>query len=401
MRALAVAGLLLGGGCAAAASPAALDADGAALLDAWLIPETEEADHAPSSEDARDRSLGGGRFGLDDEFELSGGDDFIVLEGIPEPPEATPVAIHITSVEALTVGGTGYADVYVASEAAQQDRIAGRFPLEPVPASAPAATTLGRAGLWVTGAAFYNWSDGGTHRGEGIWRTVAPGAVGDDGFSCAGPTADEMMPHVYPECLALHLGDDSGRHSPVYGFAADGYPVHGPWADLELPARSSWRIRDYETAGSATGCSEPGRRTCLLVNPLDPTAGSVRAAAAGPDTAEVPPGRFFEDYWFDIGLDDGAPHALDAFNGHAHDDIGYHHHITRIQNGDGSFTDVFPYILGPWFRGELHPGAVSPGGPKLPDTTGTARVVETEEPPEAPGPATEPPFVCAPRLGDC
>ena len=403
-RALAVAGLLLGGGCAAA-SPDLLDADSqAALLDAWLIPETEEAHDAPSSEDARDRGLGGGRFGLDDEFELSGGDDFIVLEGVPEPHEATPVAIRVTSVEALTVGGTGYADVYVESEAAQQDRIAGRFPLEPVPASAPAATTPGPAGLWVTGAAFYNWSDGGTHRGEGIWRAVAPGAVGDDGYSCAGPTADELMPHVYPECLALHLGDDSARHSPVYGFAADGYPVHGPWADLELPARSSWRIRDYETAGSATGCSEPGRRTCLLVNPLDPTAGTVRAPAPGPDPGEVPPGAFFEDYWFDIGLDDGSPHALDAFNGHAHDDIGYHHHITRIQNGDGSFTDVFPYILGPWFRGELHPGSVSPGGPKLPDTTrttGTARIVEAEERPEAPGPTTEPPFACAPRLDLC
>ena len=399
--ALAVAGLLLGAGCAAA-SPEALDADsGAALLGAWLIPEIEEAHDAPSSEDARDRGLGSGRFGLDDEFDLSGDDDFIVLEGIPDPPEPTPLAIHVTSVEALTVGGTGYADVYVESDPAQQDWIAGRFPLEPVPASAPAATTPGPVGLWVTGAAFYNWSDGGTHRGEGIWRAVAPGAVGDDGFSCAGPTADELMPHVYPECLALHLGDDSGQHSPVYGFAADGYPVHGPWADLELPARSSWRIRDYGTAGSATGCSEPGRRTCLLVNPLDPTAGTVRAPAPGPDTGEVPPGAFFEDYWFDIGLDDGSPHALDAFNGHAHDDIGYHHHITRIQRGDGSFTDVFPYILGPWFRGELHPGAVSTGGPKLPDTTGTARVAEEEEPPGAPGPATESPFLCAPRLDLC
>ena len=403
--ALAAAGLLLGAGCAATASPDALDAESrAARLDAWLIPESEEAHNAPSSEDVRDRGLGGGRFGLDDELDLSGGDEFIVLEGIPDPPEPTPVAIYVTSVEALTVGGTGYADVYVQSEAAQQDRIAGRFPLEPVPATAPAATPAGPVGLWVTGAPFRNWSDGGSHRGEGIWRAVAPGAVGDDGFSCAGPTADELMPHVYPECLALHLGDDSARHSPVYGFAADGYPVRGPWADLELPARSSWRIRDYETAGSATGCSEPGRRTCLLLNPLDPTAGTVRAPAPGPDTAEVPAGSFFEDYWFDIGLDDGSPHALDAFNGHAHDDIGYHYHITRIQNGDGSFTDVFPYILGPWFRGELHPGAVSAGGPKLPDTTGTtgtARVVEAEELPEAPGPATEPPFVCAPRLDLC
>ena len=400
-RASAVVGLLLGAGCAAATGPGALDADARARLDVWLTPEIEEAHRAPTSENARDRGVEGGRFIVDDEFDLSGDGDFIVLEGIPEPHEPTPVAIRVTSVEVRTVGGTAYAAVHVARDDSQEERIAGLFPLDPVPAAAPAATPLGPIGLWVNGAPFSNWSNGASHRGEGVWRTVAPGAVGDDGFSCAGPTADELLPHTYPECLALHLGDDSGRHSPVYGFAADGYPVHGPWADLELPARSSWRLRDYETAGSVTGCGEPGRRTCLLADPLDPTAGTVRAPALGPDTGEVPPGAFFEDYWFDIGLDDGAPHALDAFNGHAHDDIGYHYHITRIQNGDGSFTDVFPYILGPWFRGELQPGAVSAGGAGLSDTTGTARVVEAETSPETPGPAVEPPVACVPRLGDC
>ena len=124
-----------------------LDADSrAALLDAWLIPETEEAHDAPSSEDARDRGLGGGRFGLDDEFELSGGDDFIVLEGIPDPPEPTPLAIHVTSVETLTVGGTGYADVYVAAEGVETDRIAGRFPSSPCRRPHRPPRLLGRSG---------------------------------------------------------------------------------------------------------------------------------------------------------------------------------------------------------------------------------------------------------------
>ena len=272
-RALAVAGLLLGAGCAAAASPDALDADARARLDVWLTPEIEEEHHAPASENTRDRGVGGGRFGLDDEFDLPGDEDFIVLEGIPEPHEPTPVAIPRDVGRGAQRRGTAYAAVHATRDDSGEDRIAGLFPLDPAPATAPAATTVGPIGLWVTGAPFRNWSDGGSHRGAGVWRTVAPGAVGDDGFSCAGPTADDLLPHTYPECLALHLGDDSARHSPVYGLAADGYPVHGPWADLELPARSSWRLRDYETAGSATGCGEPGRRTCLLADPLDPKSG--------------------------------------------------------------------------------------------------------------------------------
>ena len=378
------------------------DGNPAALVDAWLIPETPEgSDHTPTAGGFRPGARGGGRVGPHQDISPSGDDDFIVLEGVPEPPEETPVAVRVSAVEARVLDGETYIAVYVEADAGGHDRIAGLFPLDARPAASPAATSLGPSGLWVTGAPIFSWSDGRSHGGGGIWRRVAPGAVGDDGFSCAGPAADELTPHVYPECLALHLGDDSGRHSPVYGFAADGYPVHGPWADLELLARSSWRLRDYDTPGSVTGCGEPGRRACVLADPLDPTAGTVPAVAAGPDTDDVAPGAFFEDYWFDIALDDGSPHALDAFNGHTHDDFGYHYHITRIQNGDGSFTDVFPYIVGPWFRGELRPGAVAVAGPTLPNASGTSGVtLPTEASEPAPSP-TEPPLLCIRSVNVC
>ena len=396
-RALAVAGLLLGAGCAAATGPAAPDVDETiALLEAWLIPE-------PAAAPAGNPDQAAGRprhdpFDLADEIASLDAGEFVVLEGIPEPREPTPLTIHVTGTEVLSVGDEPFVAVHVAAAAGEGDRVAGLFPVEPSPASAPVATGRAPAGLWVSGAPFFNWSAGGSYRGEGVWRTVAPGAVGDDGYSCAGPTADEAVPHVYPECLALYLGDDSGRHSPIYGFAADGYPVHGPWADLELLARSSWRLRDYDTVGSATGCAEGGHRTCVLADPLDPAAGTVPAPVSGPSTSDVPAGAFFEDYWFDIGLDDGAPHALDAFNGHSHDEFGYHYHITRIQNGDGSFTDVFPYILGPWFRGELRPGDPHADGPRLPEGAATSGSPETAEPPEEPSPPPEPPALTRTRL---
>ena len=399
-RAFAVAGLLLGAGCAAATGSGAREIDGTIdLLDAWLIPEAAETAAESLAEGAPGDRID--RFDLDETLRSLDAGDFVVLEGVPEPPEPTPVAIHVTAVEVLTVDDEPYVAVHVTPPAGGRDGVAGLFPVEPSPASRPVATGRAPVGLWVTGAPFFNWSDGGTYRGEGTWHSVAPGAVGDDGFSCEGPAADESTPHVYPECLALHLGDDSARHSPVYGFAADGYPVHGPWADLELLARSSWRLRDYDSAGSPTGCAEAGHRTCLLADPLDPTAGTVPAPAPGPTTAEVPAGAFFEDYWFDIGLDDGAPHALDAFNGHSHDDLGYHYHITRIQNGDGSFTDVFPYILGPWFRGELRPGDPHAAGPRLPEGAATSASPGIEESEEAPSRPPGPPSVCVPRVTVC
>lgn len=402
-RGLAVAGLLLGAGCAAAADPGPSGVDGSIdLLEVWLIPEPDETATAAPEEGARERRVD--RFGLAEELGPLEAGDFIVLEGVPEPPEPTPVAVHVTDAEVLRLNDEWYVAVHVVGPGGGRAGVAGLFPAEPSFAAQPVATGRPPVGLWVTGAPILNWSDGGTYRAEGTWRNVAPGAVGDDGYSCAGPAADESAPHVYPECLALHLGDDSGLHSPIYGFAADGYPVYGPWADLELLARSSWRLRDYDTAGSATGCDTVGQRTCLLADPLDPTAGVVPATTAGPDTTAVPAGAFFEDYWFDISLDDGAPHALDAFNGHSHDDLGYHYHITRIQNGDGSFTDVFPYIVGPWFRGELRPGDPHAGGPRLPEGAVSSRSPATEEPAEATEPPSrpaEPLQVCAPGLGIC
>ncbi len=410
-RALAVVGMVAAAGCAAASGPSALSdpATGGPLLTAWLVPADALAGFG--GEPAAPWWRRNHHFDLREDYEPIDTGDFIVLEGTPEPPAPTEVAVRATALEVLRIDAELYVAVRVAREAGSGEVTAGLFPLEPSPATAPTATGRAPIGLWVTGAPIANWSNGGTYRGEGVWRTVAPGAVGDDGFSCAGPAADESSPHVYPECLALHLGDDGARHSPVYGFAADGYPVHGPWADLELLARSSWRLRDYDTAGSATGCAEAGRRTCRLADSLDPAGGVVPAPAPGPTTAEVPAGAFFEDYWFDIGLDDGAPHALDAFNGHSHDDLGYHYHVTRIQNGDGSFTDTFPYILGPWFRGELRPGDPHAGGPQLPEgavTSGSPAAQTADDPAKAPTspsePPTrppEPPALCLPRLGVC
>ncbi len=416
--ALVLAGLLFAAGCAPATGPGDGDAADAALLEAWLIPEVEEADEAPDSVGS---SGVRGRSGFGDDLELLAGGEFVLLEGIPEPNAPTPVAIHVTSAEVLRLNGDPFVAVYVAGAgqdgvaqdgvaqgdseqggtAQEGDILAGLFPFEPSPSPTPVATGRPPIGLWVTGAPIFNWGNGRTYRGEGVWRSVVPGAVGDDGVSCAGPSADELTPHVYPECLALHLGDDSGQHSPIYGFAADGYPVYGPWTDLELLARSSWRLRDYETAGSPTGCEQPGRRTCLLANPLGPSAGTLPATAEGPSTAETPAGAFFEDYWFDISLDDGSPHALDAFNGHEHDELGYHYHVTRIHNGDGSFSDVFPYVVGPWFRGELHPGDPHAEGPRLPEDAVTSGSTTPEPPPEPLDPLADPRLICTPRRGVC
>jgi len=76
----------------------------------------------------------------------------------------------------------------------------------------------------------------------------APAAEAYDPDICPGHSAMGTYHHSNPTCLADQLGYDWYR-SPIYGFAADGVPIAGPWVSDNTLARSSWRIRDYADSG--------------------------------------------------------------------------------------------------------------------------------------------------------
>jgi hypothetical protein len=138
-------------------------------------------------------------------------------------------------------------------------------------------------------------------------------------------------------------------------------------------AQSCWEKRDY-SAGSATGCGTANKRSCLLVNQYNVSAGTVATANTGPDiTGTVPAqspgnnisaasGLFFQDYYWNQSCTALGGAALDQYNGHTHDNLGYHYHITRTQNADGSFSEAFPYLLGPTLYGTVISSSVNCGG---------------------------------------
>jgi len=43
--------------------------------------------------------------------------------------------------------------------------------------------------------------------------------------------------HKYPTCVKSPFADDGKRHSPVIGFAFDGFPIHGPYESDGVLAR--------------------------------------------------------------------------------------------------------------------------------------------------------------------
>ena len=107
-----------------------------------------------------------------------------------------------------------------------------RIPLTPTPTDSPGVIvldTLGPIGVWYNGVAFYNPYDGGS--------TEAPGNICMDPYNGHPSPDGSYHYHQYSPVP----GDDGTKHSPIVGYAYDGYPVYGPWTDLAFspPSRAT------------------------------------------------------------------------------------------------------------------------------------------------------------------
>jgi hypothetical protein len=251
------------------------------------------------------------------------------------------------------------------------------FPRFPSPAAASAAclTCGDQIGMWVNGVSMYNWWDGHSFDCAQQWHQVAPIWEMLDLDICKGhaDAGGEYHHHTYPSCLAERLSDDGSTRSPILGYAADGYPVLGPWAGRGILARSCWKVRDY-VAGDPTGCPGGDGRICRLLDPLDLTKGT--DGLAGPALTDIAhtgipqlhrtltlyAGVYYEDYYFDWLCSAAGWPALDEHNGHdpsaaggnqTEDAEGYHYHVTLEWDGD-DLEPAFPYVAGPSLKGPVY-----------------------------------------------
>jgi hypothetical protein len=236
------------------------------------------------------------------------------------------------------------------------------FPTTPVVATSP-TDVGGTVGYWVNGVGAYSWNDAQSYNNQGVWyRTAADWEKWDMDVDYGhAPGSGDYHHHFYSPSLAAQVGDAGTAHSPIYGWAADGYPIRGPWISNGVLAQSGWQTRDY-SAGSPTGCGTANKRTCLMNDQANKNSGTKSASSAGPDVAvtvtggsSVPvvavSGVFAQDYYYDASPCTVAAACLDQYNGHDHDGLGYHYHMTITRDSNGAFTPRFPYIVGMKFRG--------------------------------------------------
>lgn len=192
-----------------------------------------------------------------------------------------------------------------------------------------------------------------------IWTLLAPETEKWNLDPCSGHAEKpdyEYHHHSHPNCLASLLGDNGSMHSPIYGFAVDGYPIYGPYQDNGTLAVSCWQKRDYSSA--LTGCAG-GKRTCQLIDEYDYTIGvttsgvslgesftSIIQSSNGNSIVALN-GVYYQDYFYNSSCSEKDSFHLNEFNGHEHDDLGFHYHITL----NTLLEPAFPYITGPRLYG--------------------------------------------------
>jgi hypothetical protein len=196
-------------------------------------------------------------------------------------------------------------------------------------------------GVFVNGMPIYNQFEAASYQEQNLWHFDAI-ANGDDGTWTAGGHPRPGLQHAFAPGLLEKLIADASGHSPIIGYAFDGFPIYGPWGFANADGtgglrrmRSSYRLRQIK------------RRITW------PDGTQLTPGQFGPEVnarnADFPLGSFVEDYAFTAGAGD-----LDEFNGRFTKTPEYPKGIyAYFLSTDAEGRLAFPYLLARQYRGKI------------------------------------------------
>lgn len=246
-----------------------------------------------------------------------------------------------------------------------------KFPLTPIQnTGTPTNTTGGNIGVFINGVALFDYRDGVSWKnstnalaggpipggpGDGVWNRDAVVAE-RGGFDCSkghpamgnyhhhqNPSAFKLDINVISTICNLYDADglyaiDSTQHSPLIGFAYDGFPIYGAYAYKYsngtggiVRMKSSYVKRNITTRTSyANGAT----------------------VTAGPAVSSTYPlGYFREDYEY-IPTTTSTTDYLDEHNGRfcvtPEFPAGIYCYFATV---DSAWNSAYPYAVGPTFYG--------------------------------------------------
>jgi hypothetical protein len=255
-----------------------------------------------------------------------------------------------------------------------------------VPGGGPVAISVN--GVVIYGnrdADSYNSSmNANVSNGDGLWHGDAwynEGGTMDT--SGGGHSTDAGAYHYHATPLKLY-SDPSTSHSPIIGYALDGYPIYGPFG--------------YTTAMDNTSAIKRMTSSYVLRSITTRTTlpNGTTSNPAGPNvSASFPLGMYTEDYIYDGSGD------LDVYNGRTcvtpeYPSGTYAYFITTDNSGD----PAFPYIFADSYYGVISASDMGPnvGAATIPSssvtcvssvTTGIISVASPDEIAVYPNPASD------------
>lgn len=210
--------------------------------------------------------------------------------------------------------------------------------------------------------------------GDSIWRRNAAYGESQTFDTCLGHQTNtgDYHYHVNPLCLRAQLNDNvvlarnsrigalyqektSGwKHSPILGWAQDGYPIYGPYGHSD-PANPNSPIKRISSSFQLRNITA---RTSLPTWSLPNHSGvsqQLTASQSGPPVStQYPLGRYLEDYDYTAGSGD-----LDQYNGRTTvtPDFpnGTYAYFVTI---DASGNPAFPYVISGQYYGTASGGTV-------------------------------------------
>lgn len=232
-----------------------------------------------------------------------------------------------------------------------------RFRLNPTPNTGPPVKPpYGHIGVWRNGVSIYSPLDAKSYKFDTTWFQNAyfwEHLLLETFDSCWGHPNGSLEYHTHQSPSCVYDQKDSLNHSPIIGFAFDGYPIYGCYAYTNVNGtgpikrmRTSYRLRNItERTSLPNGTILPPSRYGPIV---DPNATNISPSNQSPVAA--PLGAYQEDYEYVPGLGD-----LDDHNGRfcitpEYPNGTYAYFVTL----DASLTPVFPYAIGLSYYGKIY-----------------------------------------------
>jgi hypothetical protein len=249
-----------------------------------------------------------------------------------------------------------------------------QIPLNPVANTGSAtATTGGNIGIFINGVALFDYRDGVSWNATtnalcgGPGNSPCPGGPTStlpwnrdaivaerSGFDCskAHPAMGNYHHHQNPSAFKLDLNVlsticnlydadglyaiDSTKHSPLIGYAYDGFPIYGAYG-----------YKNTNGTGGIVRMNSSYQLRSITTRTSSPAGAAVTAGPAVSTT--YPLGYFREDYEF---ISNAQPEFLDVHNGRFCVTPDYPNGIyCYFATVDKKWNSAYPYVVGPTFYG--------------------------------------------------